>query len=419
MKHRHTPAIPLPPGIEHPRYDQPLCSRCGLCMGKAWPEEESLQSCVFNSGWLGNHEERLFGRRRNDRDPDELDFGISIRRFNARMKRPVAGAQWGGIVTTMAMRALESGLAEGVVTLHGTMLSPKAILATTAAGVLEARGNKPVLAPVLAALHTAWSRGIGKLLVIGAACHLHAVRDFQERHAYLKEVDIHTIGIPCTDNLEPAHLRYVLDLVSRSPGSIENLEFMQDYRVHIRHRNGKTEKIPFFCLPPEVLRPGLFSNSCMSCFDYINSLADITVGYFGAPFSQDQSLQWLLIRTAKGEKLFDLVAGDVEVSPETGSGDAIASVRSSMGSTLAPVADPGILQQRKTLPKTLGNLLCMLMAIKGPKGTEFARYSIHIHALRNLCFVAHRYPGRLEMLVPDHIRTLAENYDIETFLPRE
>jgi coenzyme F420 hydrogenase subunit beta len=34
-------------------------------MGNAWPTAESLESCVFNTGWLGKHEERLFGRTRN------------------------------------------------------------------------------------------------------------------------------------------------------------------------------------------------------------------------------------------------------------------------------------------------------------------------------------------------------------------
>ncbi|NTV07710.1 MAG: coenzyme F420 hydrogenase, partial [Chlorobium limicola] len=66
-----------PPKLENPRFDEPLCSRCGLCMGNAWATAESLKSCVFNTGWLGAHEERLFGRTRNMHDADELRFGIS------------------------------------------------------------------------------------------------------------------------------------------------------------------------------------------------------------------------------------------------------------------------------------------------------------------------------------------------------
>jgi len=405
----------IPPKIANPRYDEPLCSRCGLCMGNAWPEKESLQSCVFNTGWLGVHEEKLFGRKRDPADPDELAFGITRSRFNARMKQPIDGAQWGGIITRIALRAFETGLVDGVITLHGTHLKPKAVLATSVTEILESRGNKPVLSPTLVALHTAWSKGVRRLLVIGASCHIHAIRDFQARHPYLSDTEIHVVGIPCTDNVEPAHMRYVLNHISRHPETVVSLEFMQDYRVHIKHTESKTEKIPYFCLPPAVLKPGVFSNSCMSCFDYLNSLSDITVGYFGAPFSSDWKLQWLLVRTEKGEKLFDLIRNEVDVSPEEGRGNAIPSVQASIPTTAAPIFDPGVLEKRKSMPKPLGELMCLLQSVRGPRGIEFARYSVHIHAIRNYLFVKHRMPERFKTLVPDHIISLVKSYDLGDF----
>ena len=47
------------------------------------------------------------------------------------------------------------------------------------------------------------------------------------------------------------------------------------------------------------------------------------------------------------------------------------------------------------------------------KGIEFARYSIHIHALRNYCFVRLHLPERFDTLVPAHVRKLAEQYGID------
>ena len=403
-----------PGKIANPRFDEPLCSHCGLCMGNAWPTEESLRSCVFNTGWLGRHEERLFGRRRNPEDNDERDFGISRRRFNARINQPVDGAQWGGIITRIAVRALETGLVEGVATLHGSMLQPKAALARTTAKVLEGRGNKPVLSPTLMALHAAWRAGLKKLLVVGAPCHVHALRNFHASSPLLKEMEIMVVGIPCTDNLEPAHMRWVLAQISRSPGTIRSMEFMQDYRVHIRHADRKTEKIPFFSLPPDVVRPGVFADSCMSCFDYVNSLADITVGYFGAPFSRDWQLQWVTVRTEPGEQLYDLIRNEVEIFPETRRGDAAHSVKSSLEMTLQPVLYPELIESRKRLPQFAGNLLCLIGSMTGPRGLEFARYSIHIHALRNYCFVKRHRPEKLKLLVPDHVHGLAKQYGIDT-----
>lgn len=401
-----------PEKIASPKLSEKLCSHCGLCMGDAWPAQETLGSCVFNTGWLGRHEERIFGRTRNMQDEDEIAFGISRRRFYGQLKRPVEGAQWGGIITRIALRALETALVEGVITLHGTTLEPKAVLARTPADVLAGRGNKPVLSPTLTALHDAWKQGIRKLLVIGAPCHVHAIRDFHASNSQLKEIQLYVVGIPCTDNLEAAHLHWVLNLVSKSPDTISCMEFMQDYRVHIRHTTGKTEKIPFFCLPPDVMKPGVFANSCMSCFDYINSLADITVGYFGAPFSRDWKLQWLILRTENGERLFDLVSDEIDISPEIRRGDAGRSVRAGLETTLEPVLHPESLGHRKQLPRLAGNLLCLIARFSGPFGTEFARYSVHIHALRNYAFVRKHYPDRFGLLVPAHVHKLALQYGL-------
>ncbi|NTV01752.1 MAG: coenzyme F420 hydrogenase [Chlorobiaceae bacterium] len=408
-----------PRKIANPRFDETLCSHCGLCMGNAWPEEESLRSCVFNTGWLGKHEERLFGRQRNPQDDDELAFGISLRRFNARIKQPVDGAQWGGIITRIALRALETGLVDGVATLHGTMLQPKAALATTPGEVLEGRGNKPVLSPTLMALHSAWRAGLKKLLVIGAPCHVHAVRDFHASSPILREMELLVVGIPCTDNLESSHLRWVLAHISRSPDTITSMEFMQDYRVHIKHAGKKTEKVPFFSLPPDVQRPGVFSASCMSCFDYVNGLSDITVGYFGAPFSRDWKLQWLIVRTETGERLFNLVMDEIDTYPEEKRGDASTSVKASLESTILPVLHPESLETRKRLPRAAGELLCLVAALKGPRGIEFARYSIHIHALRNYCFIRKHLPEKLDTLVPEYVHGLAERYGIDRLFNNE
>ncbi len=406
-----------PAGIAAPRLHATPCSHCGLCMGDAWPKAAGMKSCVFSTGWLGDHEARLFGRTRRLDDEDEIAFGIARRRTCARMRRPIAGSQWGGIVTAIALRALGSGLVDAVATLHGSMLEPKAALATTPDEVLEGRGNKPVLAPTLLALHEAARKGVRKLLVIGAPCHVHALRDFHARQPFLSGMELLVVGIPCTDNLEAAHLRWVLGLVSRSPGTIECMEFMQDFRVHIRHTGAGTEKLPFFCLPPEVLRPGVFAQSCMCCFDYANGLADLTVGYFGAPFSKDWKLQWLIVRTETGERLLDLLGDDLDFSPETGRGDAGAAARRSLPMTIEALLHPEHLDGRKQMPVAAGNLLCLLSRLRGPKGIEFARYSIHIHAVRNYLHVSRNLPEQLDRLVPEHVRLLAARYGATGITP--
>ncbi len=48
----------------------------------------------------------------------------------------------------------------------------------------------------------------------------------------------------------------------------------QDYRVHLKHLDGSTEKVPYFCLPANELND-VIAPSCYSCFDYPNALADL------------------------------------------------------------------------------------------------------------------------------------------------
>jgi 7-hydroxymethyl chlorophyll a reductase len=55
-------------------------------------------------------------------------------------------------------------------------------------------------------------------------------------------------------------------------------EFMQDYKVHIKHTDGHYEKVPYFCLPAKDLND-VIAPSCYSCFDYPNALADLVVSW--------------------------------------------------------------------------------------------------------------------------------------------
>jgi 7-hydroxymethyl chlorophyll a reductase len=41
--------------------------------------------------------------------------------------------------------------------------------------------------------------------------------------------------------------------------------------------------VPYFCLPADKLT-NVIATSCYSCFDYVNALSDIVVGYMGVPF---------------------------------------------------------------------------------------------------------------------------------------
>jgi 3,8-divinyl protochlorophyllide a 8-vinyl-reductase (ferredoxin) len=271
-----------------------LCSDCGLCDTSLRPL--MAQSCVFVENRTEELERRFHGRNRTG--GDELLFGVTRAMYAARLRPANPQAQWSGATTKLAALLLEHGLVEGVITtraVSGTRFAPEPFLATTPDDVIASAGNKPCLSPGLSVLDLVRASGLKRLAVIGVGCQLHALRAAQDA---LGLEELYAIGIPCSDNVAYPDLTRFLDLISRSPATVVHYEFMQDFSVHLRHENGRVEKVNFIDIPMRELGD-VFPSACLSCFDYANGLADITLGYMGAPFGW----QWVLVRNARGEAI--------------------------------------------------------------------------------------------------------------------
>jgi coenzyme F420 hydrogenase subunit beta len=384
---------------------------------RAWPAKESFQSCVFELGWLGEAERALYGRERNPDNPDELAFGITQERFVAKLNPEITDAQWSGIITRIAQKAFESNLVEAVATLHRSKVDyfmPEPVLAQSTEDILRSKGNKPVTSPTLKSLEVAYQKGIKGLLVIGASCHIHVLRDFQKRFPYLADVEVYALGIPCVDNIKPKKLRWILSRISKSHETVRHYEFMQDFTVHLKHENGEVEKVPYFSLPQELSRSEVFAPSCMSCFDYLNSLADLTVGYVGAPLVGEEKRQWVLVRTDKGKRLLNLVRDELQIFPETRKGDCTNAVKQSASLMIERMKHEHLPPKTgRRIPIWLGNIIAKVMSLVGFKWLEFARYSVDFHLIRNYYFVKLCYPEKLKTLVPKHVYTVLAKYGFE------
>jgi coenzyme F420-reducing hydrogenase beta subunit len=88
-------------------------------------------------------------------------------------------------------------------------------------------------------------------------------------------------------------------------GDIRGYEFMQDFRVHVKTSNSYIKK-PYFVLPGAIAEQSI-ATSCLACFDYTNGLADVVVGYMGAPLDgsgrMDSAYQTISIRNENGAKM--------------------------------------------------------------------------------------------------------------------
>ena len=391
-----------------------LCSMCGLCMVDEWKSKESIQSCVFSLGCLGKQEVKVFGRERSQDNLDEMLFGISRKRFNARMKKPLPRTQFTGIITSIAHKAFETGLVEAVVTLHRSKeeyFHPVPVLARSKEEILASGGSKPVLAQTLVSLEKAYQQGIKRLLVVGAACHVHNMQEFQRQFPYLRDMDIYVVGIPCTDNIYPKNLRYILSRISRSHETVRHYEFMQDFTVHLKHVDGTLERVPFFSLPPELSSSEVLTPCCRSCFDYMNGLSDITVGYMAAPLDIEKMNQWVVVRTDKGEKLRSLIADELETFPEGSRGDRTDAVKQYAQQLMERLAGGG--EERQSMSMEDGMSFAEWLYDVGPRELEFVRYGIETHLIRNYYFVKQNYPELLPTLVPKYAYRILEEYDLK------
>lgn len=375
-----------------------LCSDCGLCDSALRPLMPNACTFVRNHG--AEQERRLFGRERQD--GEELRFGVYESMHAARLRRPPPGAQWSGMVTTLGARLLEQGAVDGVITaatMPGTRFAPRPILARTPAEVRASAGNKPCLSPNLALFDEVRAGGLKRIAFIGTSCQvqmLRAVETQVREDLGLERLDV--IGIPCSDNVTYPDLTYFLKLVSRSPDTIVHYEFMQDYSLKMRHENGRVEVRNFIDFPMDRLE-GIFPSACLACFDYPNTLADLTIGYMGAPLGW----QWVLVRNARGRALLDLLEPDLEHGPLPSAGDRTRGMPRYIAMLERPPGKP---------PLPIRRLIAFLQRHRGPRGLEFARAIIEMKLFRNLDYVRKHFPRFESRIVPAHVyRTLAPYAD--------
>ena len=389
----HKKAKALKSGSRRPAKE--LCSECGLC--DTYYIHYVKEACAFLNQQIAELETVAHGRSRDLDNQDDWYFGVRQEMVAARKKEPIEGAQWTGIVSTIACEMLERNLVEGVVCVQNTAedrFQPMPVIARTPEEVLAAKVNKPTLSPNLNVLEQIEQSGMKRLLVIGVGCQIQALRAVEQELGLEK---LYVLGTPCVDNVSRQGLQKFLETTSRSPETVVHYEFMQDFRVHFKHEDGSVEKVPFFGLKTNKLKD-VFAPSCMSCFDYVNSLADLVVGYMGAPFGW----QWIVVRNDTGKQMLDLVREQLDTQEVMSKGDRSAAVQQSI-----PAYDKGV-----TLPMWAAKMMGVVIERIGPKGLEYARFSIDSHFTRNYLYLQRNYPEKVEQHVPEYAKKIVGQYKL-------
>lgn len=393
--------IPLIPVRDNPPH-RVLCTDCGV--SRMSQPQRCATACQFIQPDHAGLEVRVHGRARDAARPDELHFGPFRRMLRARLAQPLAGAQWSGLTTRIAERLLETGAVDAVLTMtHDAQdrWKPVPVLVTEPGQLAQCRGMKMGYAPLLALLEPAREMGLKRLAVIGIPCQVHALRAMQHDAAGLGFERIDVIGTPCSDNTSTENFHRFLALLDEHPERITYLEFGADYHVELRYEDGVRRRIPFLQLPLSKLPGDFFPLTCRTCTDYTNALADITIGYMGGTGEQ-----WVLLRNARGEALWNLLAGEVVCSEPQSAGRREGAVRGFLANLQRAA---GGLPLRR-MPGWLRPLVGWLMPRIGPRGLEFARARVEMKALETIVHLERAAPRRMRAMVPGHVWGLVARY---------
>lgn len=378
-----------------------LCTDCGV--SRSSEPQRCASACQFIRPDYPSAETRVHGRARDPQRLDELHFGPFQRLLRARLKAPLAGAQWSGITTRIAERLLETGRVQAVLTMRpdpADRWRPQPVLVTEAAGMAACRGMRMGFAPLLSLLEPARAMGITRLAVIGIPCQVYALRAL-ERELGLEELLV--IGTPCSDNTSTEHFHRFLALLDPQPERIRYLEFRADYHVELRWDDGRTRRIPFLQLPLSQLPPDFFPLTCRTCVDYTNALSDLTVGYMGG-----EGEQWLIVRNPRGQQLIDLLGDELITHTPGSAGKRDGAVRGFLANTRRAA---GGLPLRR-MPDWLRPLVGWLMPRLGPRGLEFARARVEMKAVETVLHLEREKPRRMKHMVPAHVWALVARYGL-------
>uniref|UniRef100_A0A6N2N7W3 Coenzyme F420 hydrogenase/dehydrogenase beta subunit N-terminal domain-containing protein n=1 Tax=Salix viminalis TaxID=40686 RepID=A0A6N2N7W3_SALVM len=372
---------PIPPGGTYPAKDH--CSQCGLC--DTYYIAHVKNACAFLGDGMSKIEGLepvVHGRGRKVDSSDETYFGVHEELLYARKTKPVEGAQWTGIVTTIAIEMLKSGMVEAVICVQSDpedRFSPRPVLARTPDEVLAAKGVKPTLSPNLNTLALVEAAGVKRLLFCGVGCQVQALRSV-EHHLNLDK--LYVLGTNCVDNGTREGLDKFLKAASDEPETVLHYEFMQDYKVHLKHLDGRIEE-------------------------------DLVVGYMGVPkypgVSMTQHPQYITVRNERGREMIGLVKDLLEITPTINSGDRRPFVMETVKADDNAKLGKGPSQPA---PKFIGNFIAFLLNLIGPKGLEFARYSLDYHTIRNYLYTNRTWgKERADRHTPSYAKKLVKSYN--------
>lgn len=287
-----------------------LCTLCGACVWlcpylRVNPRRGTLQwidQCDLEEGRcyafcprtdldLDALNQAVFGRPYTAVDIGEVSRIVMARSQDAEVR---GKAQYGGVVTTLVMSALEDKLLDAAVLTKSVGLVPQPIIATKRDEVLQSLGSNYIACPVLEAFNRAASGPAERIGVVGLPCQIQALakRRFKDKNNIGKLAL--TIGLFCTWALDRDFLSFVAERLPPAEVKKSDIPPPPASEFHLFTSGGRIS------IPLAQVRE-FIRMACLSCVDMTAEYADISVG------SVEGIEGWntVIVRSQPGSELVD------------------------------------------------------------------------------------------------------------------
>ncbi|NVM17204.1 MAG: Coenzyme F420 hydrogenase/dehydrogenase, beta subunit C-terminal domain [Candidatus Lokiarchaeota archaeon] len=209
-------------------------------------------------------------------------------------------AQNGGVVSSLLIHALDSGLIDGVLlTDKDDNWYPKPVIATSSDEILSCVGSKYTISPTLITYSDAIRDfKIEKLAFVGLPCQINAVRKLQlssplsDEYGKFKLI----IGLYCFSNYTYNLLKtFVQGELGIPLSSVKKFDISKG-KFYVYLKEDSVKQVPI-----KVTKQYTW-NSCHYCKDFSAEIADISIGSQG---TLDNEWNSVLLRTDLGVKIFN------------------------------------------------------------------------------------------------------------------
>ncbi|MDY6968705.1 MAG: Coenzyme F420 hydrogenase/dehydrogenase, beta subunit C-terminal domain [Spirochaetota bacterium] len=229
----------------------------------------------------------------------EIGSYISIFKARACNSDIVDKAQYGGVVSSLIIHALNKGIIDSALLINkGNNLSPKTRIVTNSSEVLNCAGSRYTSSAGLGELNRAITKGERNIGFVGLPCQMEALARMdsvnQDDEEMIKGINLR-IGLFCTWALDYRTFnKYIKSIGIKEPIIKYDIPPPPANVFKLLTENGWQE------LPLDDVKP-FIQKGCSLCEDMTAQLADISIGMFEG----DEEWNTVIIRNDKGSQFIN------------------------------------------------------------------------------------------------------------------